>query len=92
MPIVLGSLEGEGSNKSSPGPSFSNGAMGENDEGGEAGEDCVDTELGGDGSAVDASTRYAARSSERSAVAAGVGREKKGRLIRLYPRGVFLGL
>jgi hypothetical protein len=42
------------------------------------------------GSAAVASSKYAARSSERSAVAAGNGREKMGRLMRLYERGVFL--
>ncbi|KAJ8125056.1 hypothetical protein O1611_g8584 [Lasiodiplodia mahajangana] len=90
MSSVLGALEGDGSSRSSPGPSLSDFLGGGNGDGGVAGDDNVDAELGEEGSAVDASSKYAARSSVRSAVAAGAGSEKTGRLIRLYERGVFL--
>ena len=55
-----------------------------------AGDDSVDEELGDEGSAAEAPSKYAAKSCVRSAVAAGAGRENTGRLIRLYERDVFL--
>lgn len=94
MSSALGAPEGEGSSRSRPSPSLSGGccASGESSDRDVVDDDGVDEELGEEGRTVDASSKYAANSSVRSAVAAGVGREKTGRLMRLYERGVFLEL
>ena len=83
MSSVAGALEGDGSSKSSSGPSLSgsvNEAIGGR---GVSGDESVEDTVDDEGSVTDASNRYAARSSVRSSVAAGAGREKMGRLIRL---------
>lgn len=95
MSSDLGAPEGGGSSRSSPGPSLSGcccWAWGENIDRGVVDDDGVDEELSEGGRTVDASSKYAANSSVRSVVAEGAGREKMGRLIRLYERGVFFEL
>lgn len=94
MSSAPGVLAGEGSSRSSPGPSLSGGCSvwGENSDRDVVDDDGVDEELSEEGRTVDASSKYATNSSVRSVVAAGAGREKKGRLMRLYERGVFFEL